>query len=633
MNKEEIEIINFNNYREEYKINKIKVVKKENIERLFVNQIEDKIVINAEIIERFFIIISVKLKNPLDLNNQNSKEIKLNSFNITIIKFDTNNNQQININIPIKGEINISTKEFFNNKFYFFDLAMIDDGKAYFFLYIFNQLHFFKLYQKEEQLKYNKIKIKNFSNETTILYIGKNYLKDKNILEVELLLKPNNYFCHISIDITNETKKIEDVEYKIDKEEYKNRLNKFIRSNCGLFVFSGKKNNNKYIVSTEENKKEIVFRELNINNVSKESNVNLKIICLYNILEKIFIIIDITKEEEENEYKKYGIYNALFNEKENNYILELMQQLNIKNEEGIKNYNFNINISNIISFNLGKKLYFIHLDQNGFVDTINMILIDSKELNIQKFFYDKSKELSLLILFINNNIYISKFFDEFDKNEKYISNGNKFENKEDKNNRILTGNNQKVKDESINCISSENNEQTKINSIENENNQLMDDVKNKIEKIILDRIEFNKYTLTKSIDEKSRKINSLNKDIKFEKEENRKLKNKYDNIKIIINSLQKMKNENNIFINEEQGDEEDPKFNHFGYNYNQDYNNNNYYQYNENQNYNNQIKLMNRMSNLQQQNINYNYQNYPYNINQINPQIMNQLYQQKQIHS
>ena len=78
MNKEEIEIINFNNYREEYKINKIKVVKKENIERLFVNQIEDKIVINAEIIERFFIIISVKLKNQLYLNNQNSKEIKLN---------------------------------------------------------------------------------------------------------------------------------------------------------------------------------------------------------------------------------------------------------------------------------------------------------------------------------------------------------------------------------------------------------------------------------------------------------------------------------------------------------------------------------------------------------------------------
>ena len=97
----------------------------------------------------------------------------------------------------------------------------------------------------------------------------------------------------------------------------------------------------------------------------------------------------------------------------------------------------------------------------------NMILIDSKELNIQKFFYDKSKELSLLILFINNNIYISKFFDEFDKNEKYISNGNKLENKEEKNNQILTGDNQKVKDESINCISSENNEQTKINSIEN----------------------------------------------------------------------------------------------------------------------------------------------------------------------
>ena len=52
----------------------------------------------------------------------------------------------------------------------------------------------------------------------------------------------------------------------------------------------------------------------------------------------------------------------------------------------------NMNISNYISINSGKKFYFIHIDNNGFVDMINVYQIDSR-LNFDKYFYDKSQEL------------------------------------------------------------------------------------------------------------------------------------------------------------------------------------------------------------------------------------------------
>ena len=287
---EEIQIINFNNkFREEYKINKNREIKEENLEKFLENQSSDKIVIKAKIIDKFIIIITVKVKNQLELRNKNVKEIQLNSFNINIIKYDqkNNQNQQININIPIKGEVNIPPKDFFNQKFYFFDLALIHDIKSFFFLYIFNQMHFFKLYQKDEQLKYNKIKIKNFNNETDVLYLGKNLVKEKNILEIELLLKPDNSFYYIPIDITNENKKFEEKEFLLEKKENKNILNKFLRSNCEFFVFLEKKENKKYIISTDEKTKEIIIKELNINNLEQNSNNDFKILYLFKIHEKI----------------------------------------------------------------------------------------------------------------------------------------------------------------------------------------------------------------------------------------------------------------------------------------------------------------------------------------------------------
>jgi len=632
---EEIQILNFNNiFREQYRINKKREIQEENLEKFVENQNSDKIIIKAKIIDKFIVIITVKVKNQLDLRNKNMKEIQLNSFNINIIKYNqkNNQNQQININIPIKGEVNIPPKDFFNQKFYFFDLALIDDIKSFFFLYIFNQMHFFKLYQKDEQLKYNKIKIKNFNNETDVLYLGKNLVKEKNILEIELLLKPDNSFYYIPIDITNENKKFEEKEFLLEKKENKNILNKFLRSNCEFFLFLEKKENKKYILSTDEKTKEIIFKELNINNLEQNSKSDFKILYLFKILEKIYIIADTTKKEDELKYFTFEIYNILPNEKDNNYDMKLLQQIKILNNEGIKEYDFNINTNNYLSINLGKNLFFIHLDEKGIIDMINLIQIDSKKLNIRKYYYDKSQDLSLLIFFINGEIYFSKFIDEFEKEEKYLSKENKNEKLEEKNNN--NNNSQQKENESTIEQESINQEYLKKNGefqnitnekifIENESNNLTNDIiKAKIEKIIIERIEKHKYKIKKLIEEKKRKLKDINSVNKNFKEENKYLKDKYDNIFKVIINLQKMKTENNNYYEEEEIEEYENQ-NKINYNPNNNYNN--IYPMNMNHSYNNN-QIIHQMYNPHNQNMNHNFHNYSFNQNQINPQYMNYYY-------
>ena len=155
MTEDDIKIINFNNkFKEDYKINKPRIVEEKNLEKLIENFDSDKIIIKTQIIDKFIIMISIKTKNQSDNKNNNLKEIQLSNFYITIIKYnlEVQENQQININIPIKGEAIIYQKDFFNQKFYFFDLIKIDEIKSFFYLYIFNQMHFFKLYEKEDKL-------------------------------------------------------------------------------------------------------------------------------------------------------------------------------------------------------------------------------------------------------------------------------------------------------------------------------------------------------------------------------------------------------------------------------------------------------------------------------------------------
>ena len=332
MNGQEIEIINYNKLGEGYKINKSKIIKEENLEKILDNNNSDKIIITTRVIEKYIIIISTKVKNMLELNNKKAKDIQLDSFNITIIEYNSTNNkfQQIMINIPIKGDVKISKKIFFNQKFYFFDLIPIDNNKSFFILYLFEQLHFFKLYKKEELLKYNKIKVKNFNKETSVSYISKNIIKNKNILEIELLLKPKNSFYFIPIDISDANKKLEEKEYYLKDVENKNIFHKIIKSNCDMLIFTDKNTNQNYIVTKDENSNEIIMKELIINNIGDNQSKEFTILFLFKISDKIYIITHLVnnkEEDEQNNYSIFGIYNIIYIEKDNKFTMELFQTI------------------------------------------------------------------------------------------------------------------------------------------------------------------------------------------------------------------------------------------------------------------------------------------------------------------
>ena len=598
MNNQEIQITNFNKLREGYKINKTKIIQEENLEKILDNQNSDKIIITTQIIEKYIITISGKVKNMLELNNKKVKDIQLDSFNITIIEYDANNNKfkQIMINIPIKGDIKISKKIFFNQKFYFFDLIPIEDNKSFFILYIFDQLHFFKLYQKEEQLKYNKVKVKNFNKETNVIYIGKNIIKNENKLEIELLLKPKNSLYFIPIDISDANKKLEEREYNLKENENKNIFNKFIKSNCDMFIFTDKNTNQNYIVTKDDNSKEIIIKELCINNVGNDQSKELTILFLFKILDKIYIISHVTnnlEESEENKYHVFEIYNAFYAEKDNNYSLELMQQIKILNDEGIKEYNFNMNNNNNIFINFGRKFYIFHLEKNGVIDLVNIFQLDSK-LTFDKYFYDKYQEKTLLIIFLNNDIF-SKYIDEFLQEKKYILNENI--NNIDKNDSNNEEQNESIdKEDLINDKLKEKDEEDKLNSeskllkLINENNDSK--INMEIEKIILQRIEFHKKKLNEFAKDKKKKFKLIKEDIKLQKEEYQKFKEKHDIISKVINALRKIKNDNNSYYNEFIEEEEDEIGNKMNYNYNHD-NNYNLYQRSSTQNYNNHLNFQN----------------------------------------
>ena len=68
--------------------------------------------------------------------------------------------------------------------------------------------------------------------------------------------------------------KMEENEYLIDKDKYKNILNRFKRSFCGKFIFTNKETNQKYLIYKDDNKKEMIVIELEINHIWDDDNQN-----------------------------------------------------------------------------------------------------------------------------------------------------------------------------------------------------------------------------------------------------------------------------------------------------------------------------------------------------------------------
>ena len=172
---EDIKIINkLGHISEDYTLNYPNEISIGNLQELQFNQMDEYRISNIKIKEDFIIIISTKIsKNTLETNSAD-KNININGFDIRIInlnlKKDTNSNEkiEININIPLK-EPKLLANNNLINKYFFYDFIKVDDNKSYLHIYIFGQLHIYKIYLKDNQLTYNKIELKKYNEKTKVL--------------------------------------------------------------------------------------------------------------------------------------------------------------------------------------------------------------------------------------------------------------------------------------------------------------------------------------------------------------------------------------------------------------------------------------------------------------------------------
>jgi len=632
MSREDIEIINYKKDTcEEYKINSLEVRTLEQ-KKLLKESIKN--IIYRKVIDDYILICYVKIKNEIELRMSECKDAILNGFFITIIKSNSEtekNPEMININIPIKKELKIAKKKFYNHKYYFSDFITIDDSKNYLIVCLLEQIHIYRIYLKDSLLKYNKINMKAFDKKTNVLYLGSSI--KSNILEIAVLLKPKNKFYFISIFTNDVNRKLDEEEYSLD-EKYNNILSKFKVSSCGKFIFIHKETNQKYIVYKENNK--INLKELLLNKIwENEKSAENKYYQIYNIENANYFIAEIP---EKNNYVTLGIYDIFINKEKNEYIdVNLIQKIQIKTEEGIKDSKIiNISSSNNLFICLGRNLYIIQLDKNGFVGIINKYIM--KASNLESIFYEKMKDFCLFLNFNKEEIGISKFED---KMLKLIKSGKcKLESKNENekaqiNTNYITLNNQNNEKEEnrIENIELKGERQKEIlhkvedkdEEDDDENEEVHEDYMKKIiTGIISNRIEMHKKNLELLKKENDKKIEMIQEEIKFQNKEDEKMEKKLSSI------LKRIKKLQDIIKNNDNVDGEKEELNKVKYN------NNNYNIQNQisNQNLinlinNNQIQYNNYRQMNQQQMIN----QFPLNNSQISindPRIINMIQQIQQ---
>ena len=603
-NVEDILVYNFiKDIPEEYRINYQQQITKEN-KKISFNENEGKIVINVKITEHLILIFFVKI---LDYN---SKEVKLSNFEITLMEIsekDSNIKQKININIPIKRDNVLSQKMYSSLNLYFSDFIQINkviENNYYLVVYLFSQLHIFSIYEKDDKLKYNKIIMKKFENGNSkfkVMYLGSK--KSEDNFEIGLLLKPENKFLFLTIDINDKNKKVEEKEYIIDLTKYANILNSYKRSNCGKFIFLEKETNKKYILYKDNENQQMIAKEIEINHLWNNPK-EIKFYYLYNIDDIIYILADISEigETKNNEIDIiFGIYKVEYNKNMDIFKIILIQKIKIMNIKKDQNMFVTMNIDNCIFIKLEEELLFINLNEKSLVYSFNKVITNSKNLNISRIFADKYKNNIALLLIIEDKIYLSKFSVKFCKSGKCIVNNDKNEKKED--NKNIIKNSQNLEQKNKNILKPQKDEEI-IND---------EKIKKSIKKIINDRINKNQKKFESLRKENEEKYNMIMKDIESQNQIYKGLEKKLDELIKVLNKI-KERNEQE----DEEEEEENDKINYKN-NYHKKNNRKNKDNYNSNSNKNNYF------NNQLNQNINpKNIINNPQNLfcGQINPQSM-----------
>ena len=543
---QEIKVINnFSTLKPIYKTNILPELLQDKLEQIIpkenTNEKNDRFICNIKLIENYIIIISAKTsKNLSEINS-----IKILGFEVSVIKLNLNSNEEkseINISIPLKEPKVFTNKNFLVQKYFFSDFIKISEEKNYFHICVFDQLHIFKIYIKDNQLKYNKIELKKFNEKSKVLYLGEYYNKKENILEIDLLIKPMNNILILEINTDEKSQKVEEKIYEFSNMKYNNKnvFHKYLRSFCGKFLFTEKETDKKYLIY--RNNDDIIIKPVNLNEPNNNS-----LLFLYTHENDLYLITEIPKENEDEEcYLNLGIFNLYYDEEKDAYEPKLIQKVMIKNEAGNKNYSISINMDKDISIQIADYIIYIQLGKNNSVEKAYKLNTNAKQLQISKSFCVKYDQWFIILSLLGENIYVSKItIDDSNyvenncvlnyEEEKPISNGDNSIKEENKEKEEI--NNDKIIENSINEDSSK-----KLNEILTHLNDFID-------KTINDRIEQNNEKFDTIKQEYEKKFELIEQDIQVQKKENEILEKRLDEILSRICELNGSSSDNKDSIN------------------------------------------------------------------------------------
>ena len=543
---QEIKVINnFSTLMPTFKTNILPELLQDKLEQIIpkenTNEKNDRFICNIKLIENYIIIISAKTsKNLSEINS-----IKILGFEVSVIKLNLSLNEEkseINISIPLKEPKVFTNKNFLVQKYFFSDFIKISEEKNYFHICVFDQLHIFKIYIKDNQLKYNKIELKKFNEKSKVLYLGEYYNKKENILEIDLLIKPMNNILILEINTDEKSQKVEEKIYEFSNMKYNNKnvFHKYLRSFCGKFLFTEKETDKKYLIY--RNNDDIIIKPVNLNEPNNNS-----LLFLYTHENNLYLITEIPKENENEEcYLNLGIFNLYYDEEKDAYEPKLIQKVMIKNEAGNKNYSISINMDKDISIQIADYIIYIQLGKNNSVEKAYKLNTNAKQLQISKSFCVKYDQWFIILSLLGENIYVSKItIDDSNyvenncvlnyEEEKPISNGDNSIKEENKEKEEI--NNDKIIENSINEDSSK-----KLNEILTHLNDFID-------KTINDRIEQNNEKFDSIKQEYEKKFELIEQDIQVQKKENEILEKRLDEILSRICELNGSSSDNKDSIN------------------------------------------------------------------------------------
>ena len=535
---QEIKVINnFSTLKPTYKTNILPELLQDKLEQIIpketTNEKNDRFICNIKLIENYIIIISAKTsKNLSEINS-----IKILGFEVSVIKLNLSLNEEkseINISIPLKEPKVFTNKNFLVQKYFFSDFIKISEEKNYFHICVFDQLHIFKIYIKDNQLKYNKIELKKFNEKSKVLYLGEYYNKKENILEIDLLIKPMNNILILEINTDEKSQKVDEKIYEFSNMKYNNKnvFHKYLRSFCGKFLFTEKETDKKYLIY--RNNDDIIIKPVNLNEPNNNS-----LLFLYTHENDLYLITEIPKENENEEcYLNLGIFNLYYDEEKDAYEPKLIQKVMIKNEAGNKNYSISINMDKDISIQIADYIIYIQLGKNNSVENAYKLNTNAKQLQISKSFCVKYDQWFIILSLLGENIYVSKIT---------IDNSNYVEN-----NCVLNYEEEKPISNGDNSIKEENKEKEEININEDSSkklNEILTHLNDFIDKTINDRIEQNNEKFDSIKQEYEKKFELIEQDIQVQKKENEILEKRLDEILSRICELNGSSSDNKDSIN------------------------------------------------------------------------------------